>query len=411
MSPFEPVPDPDAASAVGNTAPVAAGFGDRPRHRADRSARDLVVDEPVGYQPVVDQPVGDEPVPAVAAKAIGVLGRSLIVTGLLLLAFAGFQLWGTGIAEARAQEELAAEFEAVLAGVDPSSEVPADSPPVALSIQREGFQPPKPASTPTLSPQTPAEPETGDPIGRIVIPAIDVEKTIVEGTTRDALRSGPGRYSSTALPGRSGNAAIAGHRTTHGAPFFDIDQLVPGDEITVETPEGTFTYLVEGQDDGEGGTLGHRIVDPSDVSVIADKGDHRLTLTACHPKYSAEQRIIVTATLLAPPAAVEPPDHAEPQPAFAVNFRKPAQDPTTPSLTEDSGLGPAGPTIDESLGWQRQYAPATLGWAGFTAAIAAVASLLGRFWRRAPAYAMAVPPFLLALYHCFVNLEHLIPAV
>src|SRR3546814_9958345 len=89
------------------------------------------------------------------------------------------------------------------------------------------------------------------------------------------------------LPGPEGNAAIAGHRTTYGAPFNRIDELVPGDEIIVQTIQGEFRYTMTEQ----------LIVSPSQVDVLDDKGDNRLTLAACHPKYSARERIIVVAQL------------------------------------------------------------------------------------------------------------------
>ncbi|MDP1454848.1 class E sortase, partial [Peribacillus frigoritolerans] len=102
----------------------------------------------------------------------------------------------------------------------------------------------------------------------------------------------------------AGNSAIAGHRTTYGAPFNRIDELVPGDEIAITTPQGEFTYVVipaPGETD-----QAWWIVDPSQVEVLADAGDNRLTLTACHPKYSAKQRIIVAATLKTEPAQAVP---------------------------------------------------------------------------------------------------------
>ncbi|MGH1493284.1 MAG: class E sortase [Acidimicrobiales bacterium] len=417
MSPFDPVPDPIADHHV---APLASDSA--------------------------DDCGSDEPVPALVAKTIGVVGRSLIVVGLLLLAFAGFQLWGTGIAEARAQEQLAADFSAQLESRPGSAPAAAKAAPryevSDRSLQTLSSLRRTPTAVPML-PQTPAPtptevvsaiPEAGQPIGRIEIPVIDLDKTIVEGTSREELRSGPGHYGFTPLPGQPGNVAIAGHRTTHGAPFFDIDLLQPGDEINVETVDGTFTYLVEGQDDGNGGLIGHSIVDPSDVAVITDKGDDRLTLTACHPKYSAKQRIIVTATLQpnAPTPIVEPiaePTNPTPPELLAsaapdtktqteapetanVEAAAPETAPTQASPTP-AAMNKIGDqaTIDESLGWQRQYAAATIGWAAITALIAATGWEVGRFWRRNPAYAMTVPPFGLALYYCFVNLEHFLPAV
>ena len=98
-------------------------------------------------------------------------------------------------------------------------------------------------------------------------------------------RAGGCRDANTPLPGQKGNAAIAGHRTTYGAPFNRIDELEPGDEILIDAPYGQFRYEVRAT----------TIVSPSAGEVLEDKGDNRLTLTSCNPKYSARQRIVVTA--------------------------------------------------------------------------------------------------------------------
>jgi sortase A len=129
--------------------------------------------------------------------------------------------------------------------------------------------------------------EPGDPMGRIVMPAIGVSEVFVEGTGAGDLRKGPGHYPATPLPGERGTVAIAGHRTTYGAPFRRIDRLDPGDTIELRMPYGRFTYRVERT----------RIVPPTETSVT-DRVDHdRLVLSACHPLYSAAQRIVVFARL------------------------------------------------------------------------------------------------------------------
>ena len=119
------------------------------------------------------------------------------------------------------------------------------------------------------------------------------------------LKKGPGHYPESPLPGQEGNAAIAGHRTTYGAPFNRIDELEPGDEITVQTVQGEFTYVVKEQ----------QIVSPDQVEVLEDKGDNRLTLTACHPKYSARQRIVVVAELAPDETPLPRPPRGEDAPA------------------------------------------------------------------------------------------------
>jgi sortase A len=129
--------------------------------------------------------------------------------------------------------------------------------------------------------------EPGDPMGRIVMPSIGVSEVFVEGTGTGDLRTGPGHYPATPLPGERGTVAIDGHRTTYGAPFRDIDDLDRGDRIELRMPYGRFVYRVERT----------RIVEPTETSVT-DRVDHdRLVLSACHPLYSAAKRIIVFARL------------------------------------------------------------------------------------------------------------------
>ena len=127
--------------------------------------------------------------------------------------------------------------------------------------------------------------EDGDAVGRLVMPAIGVSEVVVEGTDAGDLRTGPGHDAQTALPGQRGTVAIAGHRTTYGAPFRRVDELEAGDRIELRMPYGDFAYRVERT----------RIVEPTEVSVIERVDHDRLVLTACHPLYSAAQRIVVFA--------------------------------------------------------------------------------------------------------------------
>lgn len=131
---------------------------------------------------------------------------------------------------------------------------------------------------------------SGDPITKISIPAADLKPTVVvEGTGASALRAGAGHYPNTPLPGEEGNVAIAGHRTTYGKPFANLDHLKPGDEIFLETPVGKYTYKV---------SRDPFVVVPTDFSVIAQTPGKTLTLTTCHPKGSARQRLVVKAELV-----------------------------------------------------------------------------------------------------------------
>lgn len=131
--------------------------------------------------------------------------------------------------------------------------------------------------------------EDGDALTRIKIPVLDVDVVVVEGTSASALRAGAGHYPKTPLPCEAGNVAIAGHRTTYGKPFANLDRLKTGDAIILETPVGSCTYEVN---------RAPFVVTPTDFSVVAnDPATSELTLTTCHPKGSARQRLIVKATL------------------------------------------------------------------------------------------------------------------
>ncbi|HYH91500.1 MAG TPA: class E sortase [Solirubrobacteraceae bacterium] len=130
--------------------------------------------------------------------------------------------------------------------------------------------------------------DDGQPLGRIRMPSIGVTSVIVAGTDTSSLRRGPGHYPDTPLPGAHGTVAIAGHRTTYGAPFRRLDKLSPGDRIEVSMPYGRFVYAVERR----------RIVPPSATWVTDRVGYDRLVLSACHPLYSAAKRIVVFARLV-----------------------------------------------------------------------------------------------------------------
>lgn len=127
--------------------------------------------------------------------------------------------------------------------------------------------------------------KVGQAIGRIKIPKIRANYVMVEGTDPAPLRKGPGHYPATPLPGMPGTVGVAGHRTTYLAPFNKLDKLRKGDVVRVEMPYAVITYRVEGT----------RIVKPTATWVVRRVGHDRLVMTACHPKYSAAQRIVVFA--------------------------------------------------------------------------------------------------------------------
>jgi sortase A len=159
----------------------------------------------------------------------------------------------------------------------------------------------------------------GDGLTLLRIPKIGVKVLVVEGTTQDALRAGAGHYPGTPLPGDAGNVAIAGHRTTYGRPFNRLDELGPGDELTLETPLGTYTYRAV---PAFGGHANPWVVVPTDFSVVSQSTGHLLTLTTCNPKGSASQRLILRFALVAdrPKAPAAQPD--------ATDSTTPAGEPT-----------------------------------------------------------------------------------
>ena len=292
------------------------------------------------------------------ARVLGGIGRTMITAGTLILLFVAYQLWGTGIREAQAQDRLENQFKARMATTTTTASTTPETTP------------------PSTAPPVPIVENKGDVVGKIEMPTIDETAYVVEGVDVLDLQKGPGHYPNTPFPGQKGNAAIAGHRTTYGAPFADIDSLKVGDKITVTTVQGTFTYAVMAQDDGSA----HRIVSPSQVDVLDDKGDNRLTLTACHPKYSASQRIVVNALLQGNPL--------------------PASKPVSPAASLDAGVS----------GKEVGRLPAIL-WALVCAAIWLGAWAFGKWvWRKWPSYVVAFPFFMVALFFFFENFSRLLPA-
>jgi sortase A len=305
------------------------------------------------------------------------VGRSCISAGVLTLLFVVYQLWGTGLREAQAQNRLEDEFEEII-GEGAGDPISTDDEPTATTSTTFGPPPPPP--------------EEGDAVARILIPDIGVDKIVVEGVTLDDLKRGPGHYPDTPMPGQAGNAAIAGHRTTYGAPFNRVDELENGDEILVTTAQGSFRYAVSGQ----------QIVSPSQVEVLNNHGDNRLTLTACHPKYSASQRIIVTATLVGP---------AAPSTAPAPGESNPTSLPGSEGESDDGEEAASGQTID-GAGLSGEGASA---WPAVLLAIACAfvwvaAWVLGLLWQRWPAYAVCLPLFLVMLFYFFESFSRLLPA-
>jgi len=403
-----------------------------------------------------------------------VLGKVLVTLGLLTFAFVAYLLWGTGIETRRAQSSLRSEFDELVAdnpapptvGTRPNSSRPprrtttttpgtrpgATLPPTAPTTAGPPSTPPAATSMSTASPSSTVAPQrpptvdqelpafaSGDAVARLEIPDIGLDVIVVEGVDREDLKRGPGHYPETPFPGQLGNAAIAGHRTTFSQPFARIDELDDGDEIVVVTPAGTFVYAVDG-------TV---IVSPADVQVVQTRNEDeaRITLTSCHPRWSASQRIVVTGALVGTRSSpVGEPDPIDAPPDTLVGETVPTtvatspqgSDGSTPSPTgqpgtrdtdgtgtrTSTGAGTAGDVADDTSGdtadedafaetWfsdKGAFFDIAL-WALPLVLIAMASSLVSRrlraFWIGP---LLAAAPFVVALYFFFQNVNRLLPA-
>ncbi len=229
--------------------------------------------------------------------SISLLGRALITVGLILLLFVAYQLWGTNVAERKAQDDLRDKFTTKLDKLKKGNVNTSNTDPNSTGSNLDNpVLDPDPATVAQFN----QEVVRGQPIAIIKIPKIGLDHVVISGTDRTSLQKGPGHYPNTPLPGQLGNSAIAGHRTTYGSPFARLDELAVGDEIILVTIRGTFVYKMSEV---------QKIVSPGDVSVIEPRPNlaidptgatllPELTLTTCHPKYSAAKRMIVRAALV-----------------------------------------------------------------------------------------------------------------
>jgi sortase A len=206
---------------------------------------------------------------------VGVAGKVLIGAGVILLLFAAYQVFGTTWQEEHTQSTLKTTLEQQ-----------SNSARIRQALAEVTALDKLPKSLQGPAPTTAAPPE-GSVIGDIRIPRINVSQVMVEGTNTDDLRKGPGHYSGTPLPGQAGNAAVAGHRTTYGHPFYSLDAVKLGDPIVVVSDQGIFVYKA----------IHSQVVSPSDTAVLKNQFGIFLTLTTCNPRFSATTRLVVTAKL------------------------------------------------------------------------------------------------------------------
>ena len=209
----------------------------------------------------------------------------MISMSIGVLLFVAWNMWGTNLLAARGQQRLSATF---------------DDQPTFFKVSPG-------EETPELVPPDDFAPRVGRPVFRLRIPAIGVNEIAVEGVATEQLDVGPGHYPTcrkgvdktlctpwdSAWPGEDGRVVVSGHRTTHGAVFWDLDKLKPGQKIITETKWGTFTYEIDRT----------RIVPESSRQIVVPGNRAEIVLTTCHPKFSAAQRLIIIAGL----ADSEPP--------------------------------------------------------------------------------------------------------
>lgn len=286
------------------------------------------------------------------------VGLGLITLGVIVLLFVAYELLGTNLAEAHSQSNLKRSF---------------------VSAQAANPNTGDSATVGANSGQSSSDLPPGNAIDHMVIPKIGVDKYVVQGIGEQDLRRGPGHYPETVLPGELGNAAIAGHRTTYGAPFFDLDHLKPGDDIFLtDTQSRRWDYKVDRS----------FVVSPTDVSVLDPTSFAQLTLTTCNPRFSATNRLIVTARLFGQvPLPVPAPSVARPNP---------------PQLVADKTLGHG-----KSSAWTPALlygAIVILLWIGVRLAINRT-----RRWARAGAYIVGIGICLVPLWFCFENVSLLLP--
>lgn len=335
---------------------------------------------------------------------LGRLGSTLIVSGLFVFLFVGYQLWGTGIEAAQSQERLENSFSNLSN--------------TAVSVSGQAAE--------SDEPRAPIELANGDPIGIIEIPAIGVTKYVVAGVETSDLKKGPGHYPNTPFPGELGNAAIAGHRTTYGEPFRQLDELAVGDSVVVTDLVGRrFTYLVTGQ----------QIVTPKDSWVVdtVDPTIATLTLTTCHPEFSAKQRLIVFAELDqsqsddvefraaeyrrpsnsandAPASSSTMPDSntvaTEPDAILGQPEQSPNQDNQDSQDVFDKGQD----VFDKGWFSDPSAVPHVIAWALLDLLIVLGAwQIAKRLRNRAIGLAIGLLPFFVVLYFVFQNVNRLLP--
>ncbi len=220
--------------------------------------------------------------------AIGVVGEILLTLGLVILLFVLFEIFGSAYIAGKHQATLRSSL---------TPSIHKTAKPIVITHA--------PVPAPALTTPTPSG---GTPIAILTIPEIGLNTVVIQGAGTLPLERGPGHYPLTSMPGQAGNVAIAGHRTTWGRPFYNLDRLHAGSKITLASPQGSFTYEVRKL----------YVVDPNDGRVLEPTARPSLTLTTCNPRFSASTRLVARAVMvgssLTPADKVIWPKSAKPEP-------------------------------------------------------------------------------------------------
>jgi LPXTG-site transpeptidase (sortase) family protein len=269
--------EPDAALGAASVSPAAPGSARPPAEeepvpepkRGEKVVKLRPEQTGEGYKSVYSEMTR----PTAGSRirgAIRVSGELMITFGLIVLLFAGYEVFGNSAKVQDEQNALSSELDEV-------------------------WNDPTVGPTPSASAATKAPVAPGSNlVGRLYIPKLDKEWVVVDGVTPDDIRYAPGHYPDSAKPGQVGNFSVAGHRIKK--IFWRLDELKSGDVIGVETRSNWYVYRV----------YTHEVVKPTAVEVVAPvPGKPKakptrslLTLTTCNPKYNNYERLIVHAELV-----------------------------------------------------------------------------------------------------------------
>lgn len=379
------------------------------------------------------------------------LGQIFIALGLLIFGFVGYQLWGTGIETARTQNELGADFQQQLIERQLVEEPTPEAVAVPVAELPEEVRPVDPEITEVIPVEEQSHLEIVDPgtaIAKIEIPKIGVESYVLPTVGRDDLKKGVGHFPETSQAGQLGNAAYAGHRTTYGGPFYELDELGVGDRVIITRSDGNrYTYAVTDTE----------VVHPDGFNINnrLDPQLAQLTLMTCTPVHSAVNRLIIYGELVpsesgpvgestfyrvrtvtnevavsdaeAATATTTGPVATDATATSELPAARPVDTPQT-TLATDAASGLTPTTVpDETVFDDPQELPDdgwSAGWFEDSAAWPQIAmwgaGVLGLFilfrlvsrWTRhySIGFLLCVAPFLVCLYFFYQNLNRLLPA-